>query len=105
METTAMSPGREGAGRKRVDGKAKTQSSATTAARGGEAKLYHRKGEKSQSPVPQSAWKNYPERPPPRGGGLAGRKRNEHEKHVMLWLNRAARLPEPWPGTERGGGR
>ena len=35
-----------GAGRKRVDGEAKTQSTATTAARGGEAKLYHRKGEK-----------------------------------------------------------
>ena len=31
-----------GARRKRVDGRAKTQSSATTAARGGEAKLYHR---------------------------------------------------------------
>ena len=29
-----------GAGRKRVDGKAKTQSSVTTAASGGEAKLY-----------------------------------------------------------------
>ena len=30
-------------GGKRIDGKAKTQSSATTAARGGEAKLYDRK--------------------------------------------------------------
>ena len=37
METTAMSPGRGGAGRKRADGRAKTQSSATTTARGGEA--------------------------------------------------------------------
>ena len=38
--------GEGGMGQKRVDGKAKTQSSATTAAKGGEAKLYHRKGEK-----------------------------------------------------------
>ena len=35
-----------GAGRKRVDGKAKTQSSATTVARGGEAELFHRKGKR-----------------------------------------------------------
>ena len=94
---------RGGAGRKRVDGKAKTQRSATTAARGGEAKLYHQKGEKSHSPVPQSAWQNYLERPPPRGGRSAGRKRNKHEKHIILCLNRAARLPRPWPGTEWGG--
>ena len=66
METTAMSIGRGAAGRKRVDGKAKTQSSATTAAKGGEAN--RRKAEKSHSPVPQSAWQNYLERPPPRGG-------------------------------------
>ena len=56
METTAMLPGRGVAGRKRVDGKAQTPSSVTNAARGGEAKLYHRKGEKSHSLVPQSAW-------------------------------------------------
>ena len=36
---------RGGAGRNRVDGKAKTQSSATAAARGSKARLYHRKGE------------------------------------------------------------
>ena len=90
METTAMSPGREGAGRKRVDGKAKTQSSATTAARGGEAKLYRRTGEKSHSPVPQGVVK-LPRTPPrpERGGGAAGRKRNEHEKHIIVCLNRA----------------
>ena len=40
MKTTAMSTGGGRAGRKRVDGKAKTQSSVTTAASGGEAKLY-----------------------------------------------------------------
>ena len=50
--------------------KAKTQRIAITAARGGEAKWYHRKGEKSHSPVPKSAWQNYLERPPaPAGGG------------------------------------
>ena len=38
-------PRRGGAGRKRVDGDAKTQSSATTASREGKAKLYHRKRE------------------------------------------------------------
>ena len=42
--------------------------------------------------------------PPPRGGrGSAGRKRNEHEKPTVLCLNLPARLPRPWPGTERGG--
>ena len=103
METTAMLPGRGVAGRKRVDGEAKTQSSSTTTARGGEAKLYHRKGENYHNLVPQSAWQNYVEHPPPRGGGSAGRKRNEHEKHITLCLNRVARLARPWPGTERGG--
>ena len=57
-----------GAGRKHVDGKAKTRSIATTVARRGEAKLYHRK-EEPRSPVSQSAWQNYPERPRPEGGG------------------------------------
>ena len=70
--------------------------------RGGEAKLCHRKGEKSHSPVPQSAWQNCLERPPAPRGGIGRRKRNEHERHIILRLNRAARLPRPWPGTERG---
>ena len=40
-------PGRRGTGRKHVDGQSKTPSRATTAARGGEAKLYQRKREKN----------------------------------------------------------
>ena len=39
------------------------------------------------------------------GGGSAGRKRNEHEKHTVLCLNLAARLPRPCHGPELGGGR
>ena len=38
----------------------------------------------------------------PSGGGSAGRKRNEHEKRVVLYLNRAARLPNGPARSGRG---
>ena len=37
-------------------------------------------------------------------GGVRRTKRSEHVKHIALCLNRTARLPSPWPGTERRGG-
>ena len=62
-----------GAGRECVDGKAGNRSSATTLARGGEAKLYHRLKENKKShssPVPQSRVAKIPRLPPaPIGGG------------------------------------
>ena len=66
--------------RKRADRKANTQSSAATAARGGEAKLHHRKGETSHSPVPQSAWQNYLEHPPAPRGGVGRTKKKRTRK-------------------------
>ena len=39
----------------------------------------------------------------PRVGGSARRKGNEYEKPAVQCHNLAARLPRPWPGTERWG--
>ena len=92
MKTTAISPERGGAGRKRVDG-AKTQV-APQAQRGGASRNYTTKkeGEKSHCPIPlvlyhSRSGKNTQNAPGPEVGGSAGRKRNEYEKHTVMCLN------------------
>ena len=94
------------AGRECFDGKAENQSSTTTSARGGEAKLYHRKREdkKSHSSVPQSEEPKYPDRLRIQAGGY---RQDETEKNTeyrqncatIEWLD----YPDHNPALSGGG--
>ena len=73
-----------GGGANTCQPKSEKLSCATTAARGGDAKLHHRKGattKKSHSPVPQSEWQKIPRTPPvPRGGVRQDKKKTNTKK-------------------------
>ena len=93
--------------RKRVDGRAKNRSSATTAARGGEAKLYHRKGEKENHTVlcHNRSGRNTQNAPGPVGGRWIGRtkkKRTRKTYSPVPQFSGPITQTMPWPRTRRG---
>ena len=93
--------------RKRVDGRAKTRSSATTAARRGEAKLYHRKEKQKSHTVLVLCYsrsgKNTQNAPTaPRGGGSTGRKETNTKNRPDVPQFSGLTTLRPLPGTERG---
>ena len=89
-KTTATSSER-GAGQGCVDGKAQNRRNATTLARGGEAKLYHKKreNEKSHSPLPVRVVEIPRSSATPRGGDRQDEKerntKNRQSCDIIEW--------------------
>ena len=85
-----------GAGRKRVDGRAKNRSSATTAARGDEANYTIEKKKKNHTVLCHiRSGKSTQNAPGPEGGMICRTKKERTRKLAVPRPNLAARLPRP----------